>query len=840
MCTGTIQIAVRFLPTRLWSGTCLKLIWAAYLLLTSLYCLLTFLPYTYYALIKAPAYEWMPWFVHHHAQLYWLALLGAAAAYWPGGRHWGYAAIFGPLTLAGIVNSAHPVLVGLNSSFLAYVLSIAALAPVLLLSFFEILSAWPKEPGASGTSLRYSPVVFSAVTIALLCTLGTKIRHYTESRSAAVHLGSFELGLWSLITHVVLAIMIVSFLNLNFALAARTTQPRIVRCGVVVFAGFTGLTIGLSNFLDTALSFAGVWAKLYAALLAATLVFLSLSLAVRLLMGDGSPALQAVQKRAHKRLLLLAMAALGAMALVLPAAVGQWDWNGVLQRTFALSLWCALGTGFCMLQRRQHAYTVPAIIAVLLLSASGYKAMQMTEIFWARPLGATEDDIGRCMEQYASQNFSFQLAHHLLGNAPQEEPCGDLCRILRQYTNIRDAETSAVVRLADPLRPATGERPNVFILVIDSMRPDFLGAYNPKVDFTPNIDSFARDSVVFRNAYTQYAGTTLSEPAIWSGAMLLHAHYVRPFQNVNSLERLMTIDGYQMVVSFDTVLKELLSPADDLIKLDTDLPVWNQFELCSTIQQLTRTLDARPDKTRPVFFYAQPMNVHMFAHNHLQAFGPQSRVHPGFNARIASEVSQVDECMGKFLSYVKAQGLYDESIIILASDHGDATGEFGRQTHSTIIYPEVMRVPLIVHLPKSMQGRFVNDRDRVSTLTDITPSLYYLLGHKPVKQNAMFGHPLFVETRQEIEGYGRDELFLASDEAAVYGLLEENGRYIYATYDSPARSFLFDLARDPNAEHNILTPEVKRQYDQRVIDYLEMIAGFYGYKPGITRLLSSR
>ena len=174
--------------------------------------------------------------------------------------------------------------------------------------------------------------------------------------------------------------------------------------------------------------------------------------------------------------------------------------------------------------------------------------------------------------------------------------------MLREYTNVRDADTTAEVRLVDTLVPATGDRPNVFIFVIDSLRPDYLGAYNPKVDFTPNIDRFASDSVVFRNAYSQYAGTTLSEPAIWAGAMLLHAHYLRPFSNVNSLEKLAKIDGYKMVVSYDSVLKEILSPADDLTKLDTDKPVWNEFEMCSTVGQLNKALDQRADKTRPVFF----------------------------------------------------------------------------------------------------------------------------------------------------------------------------------------------------------------------------------------------
>jgi arylsulfatase A-like enzyme len=341
------------------------------------------------------------------------------------------------------------------------------------------------------------------------------------------------------------------------------------------------------------------------------------------------------------------------------------------------------------------------------------------------------------------------------------------------------------------------------------MRPDFLGAYNPKVNFTPRIDNFAKDSVVFRNVFTQYAGTTLSEPAIWAGAMLLHAHYLRPFSKVNSLEKLARTDGYQMIVSFDSVLKELLSPTDPLVKLDTDKPAWNEFEMCSTVGQLNKALDARSDKTRPILFYAQPMNVHMFARNNLPTAQANGWNSPGFSRRLSNEVHQVDECMGRFISGLKERGMYDDSIIILTSDHGDATGEFGRQSHSHIIYPEVMHVPLIIHLPKSMQGKLMDSREQISTLTDISPSLYYLLGHKPVKADPMYGHPLFAATRTEIANYHRSEVFFASDEIAVYGLLDQNGRYLYATYDSPAQSFLFDLANDPNAEHSVLTPAEK-------------------------------
>ncbi|MGH9601218.1 MAG: hypothetical protein ACRD24_02415, partial [Terriglobales bacterium] len=99
--------------------------------------------------------------------------------------------------------------------------------------------------------------------------------------------------------------------------------------------------------------------------------------------------------------------------------------------------------------------------------------------------------------------------------------------------------------------------------------------------------------------------------------------------------------------------------------------------------------------------------------------------------------------------------------------------------------------------------------------------------------------PLFAETREELQSYQREDLFLASDTRAVYGLLAENGRFLYVTYDSPARSFLFDLTQDPNAENNIVTEGLKKSYDRRIIVHLQAIADFYGYKPSLASLVES-
>ena len=74
---------------------------------------------------------------------------------------------------------------------------------------------------------------------------------------------------------------------------------------------------------------------------------------------------------------------------------------------------------------------------------------------------------------------------------------------------------------------------------------------------------------------------------------------------------------------------------------------------------------------------------------------------------------------------------------------------------------------------------------------------------------------------------------------AVYGILTADGRYLYTTYDSPAQSYLFDLAADPNAEHDILTPALKQRYDEEIIEHLHVVGDYYGYKAGVGSLLAT-
>ena len=834
---------------RVWLQSGSRLASGLVFVLASVYCLLAFLPYTYFALIKFPAYSWMPWCAAHFAGIYFAAvLLWIAGAILVGGRNRAPWQRAGFLSIAVIVSAylvRHAVLRDIGNNAAAFWWSLGMLVPLAGLAELDLAAplnqgAHPKNEGQSACS--FPAGIGGAMVVGLCYSLAAHVERFQMAGALSLGRTGVTLTVWTLVSHALVAIVGLGLVHGIAILASRLPHPRGARRLLLGLAVWGGLWILLSRTLNTMLSFGGWRAELYAASLGLALTIWGWAVVWPLLGWARRRAITGeVQKRSwHSTIAPVAtLAASAAIVLLAPRAIGGSDWNGLLRNLLTCIFWIvAVVCVYTLWPKRRASYSAVQVLAMLLLGAGVYGGLRATEIFWSRALGSTDDEISLALTEYGGHDASFGMINSLLGNTRQET-CGDLCRILREYTNVRDAHTVAEVHLTRDMVPTTGLRPNIFLFVIDSMRPDYLGAYNSKVDYTPNLDALARDGIVMHNAYTQYAGTSLSEPAIWAGATLLHAHYLQPFARVNSLDRMLKTDGYRRIVSRDEILSEILPPDPGITLLDADNKLWNELEIGSTLQQARTALDQAHGE-QPIFFYTQPKNVHQFARNNVPS---PSAAHwaerPGLNTRITYEVHWVDERLGEFVAYLKQRGLYDNSIIIVTSDHGDATGEFGRTSHSTSIWPETMRVPLIVRLPRQMREHLVYDDSRVASLTDITPTLYYLLGHTPIEANPLYGRPLFTKTRAELDSYPQRDLLLASDVRAVYGVLAQNGRYLYVTYDSPAQSYLFDLASDPNALRNLLNPSLKQSYDQEIIEHLHQIASFYGYQPGVDSLLAA-
>ena len=817
-------------------ATLLRIFGAAFCVFVSLFCFAAFLPYTYLFLVKNPPYPWLFSFASHGPLLYWCAFAAGAAGVW---RHRKSKIVRGALlcqAAIGILFTYTNALANLENNWAAYVWAVAIPLPMIVANArVSLVRKW-KEPSTDRAGLLpYSNSIGVAVLAALLSVGGLLLRQYSETKTLTFDMKDCELAVFAIAAYVWLAVLAVSVFNAVQMIAGKFTgRPRAVRQGSLFALLFAAVDISLVRFVGDALSFRGWYVQLYASLLSLSVASWIFAIFVPLLAGakeDGAEAKPSLQRIYLFIILIVLMIS----ALAAPTWIGNGDWNGILEGSFNLFLLTSLSVCVAALRKREREYSMPLLAAVVLVAGFLYWGLNASGFLWAKDLGTNDTDIARGLEAYKGQNVSYGMLESVFGRDTHDS-CGEQCLTFRQYTNIRDARAKTPLRMVDTLIPTQGPRPNIFILVIDSLRQDYLGAYNPSVDFTPNIDALARDSIVMRNAFTQYAGTSLSEPAIWSGAELLHAHFMRPFENVNSLLTLGKTDGYEMLVSRDHILRKLLAPEDSLVFLDNEKD-YNEYEISSTIQQLETYLDHGSAGQRPVLFYAQPMNIHVLGVNHLpQRTATNWRQRPGFNDRVAYKLHQVDDFLGQFVAFLKARGLYENSILILTADHGDAFPTlpgFGlvRENHSTILFPEIMRVPLIIHLPAVLRQRVIYDEHRLAALTDITPSLYYLLGHRPIKLNAVLGHPIFAATAEELHRYDRDHLLLASDVSATFGIVSGDGRSMYVTYDSPPRSLLFDLALDPQGTTDYLVPALKTRYDRQILEDLRSIAAFYDFTP---------
>ncbi|MFO0983153.1 MAG: sulfatase-like hydrolase/transferase [Planctomycetota bacterium] len=484
-----------------------------------------------------------------------------------------------------------------------------------------------------------------------------------------------------------------------------------------------------------------------------------------------------------KRAAMLAGIAIAAHVAAVRAAA--MDWNYLVQKLAALVVWT-------LLLANVHAM-MPAV-RLRRLIAPGLLFAPLVVLGAYRTLEASQRSAATELDRYAGYDVSYKLIRDALAQPRSTDP--GIYDFLQRVTNIaRDIEIAPLdVELVPRLQAGAGARPNIIIIVIDSLRRDYLSDYDARVTFTPNLARFAADSIVFRNAFTHYGATGLSEPSIWVGGMFPHKQYITPFFPMNALQKLLEAEHYQCFISVDTILRSVVQPSAAIVELDQGV-LNKDYDLCRTLGELEQKLAAR-DPSRPFFVYTQPQNIHISRITREGSKPIDDLPYPGFYAPYASRLRRMDRAFGEFLAFLEDRGLYDQSIVVFTADHGDSLGEDGRWGHAYTIYPEVVRIPLIVHVPQALRAAHVFDADDLAFSTDLTPSLYYLLGHPPTLDAPMYGRPLFTRTHGERTAREQPAYLLASSYGPVYGILRDHGRALYIVDAVNYKDYDYDLA-DP-------------------------------------------
>jgi len=433
---------------------------------------------------------------------------------------------------------------------------------------------------------------------------------------------------------------------------------------------------------------------------------------------------------------------------------------------------------------------------------------------------------GVVLERYAAVDPSFRLIRD--ARTMRSAETAEYYAFLHSQTLVPPSRVHPVdIDFVSPLKPAEGRKPHVFLLVVDSMRRDYLSPYNPAVTFTPEIGKLAADSSVFQRAFTRYSGTGMSVPSIWAGGMIIHVVQQPAFARRNTLMKLVDANDFTQMMTVDNIVEDYVARDAKLRRLGGEAGK-TEFDACRTLGELERSLDARGPDAGPAFFYALPQNAHIATAAMRKM--PPGETYPGFFDKVAAGVHEVDTCVGRFVGFLKRAHLYDDSVIIVTSDHGDSLGEEGRWGHAFFLYPEVMRVPLIVHLPSWLKARVKADVDAVAFSTDITPTLYALLGYEPRNLGSLFGRPLFVDPAADLSWRRRESFLVASSYGAVYGMLRNNGELMYVVDAVDGREYAFDLASVPGARLEV-TQSMTSENRRMIQEHLTALAALYQYRP---------
>jgi choline-sulfatase len=272
---------------------------------------------------------------------------------------------------------------------------------------------------------------------------------------------------------------------------------------------------------------------------------------------------------------------------------------------------------------------------------------------------------------------------------------------------------------------------NLILITVDALRHD-LGFAGYRRAISPHLDALASQSVVFERAYSlaSYTGKSLGPLLIGRYSSETHRgwlHFNRfgP-EDTFVQERLqsaaivtLAVQGhwyftpeYGLGRGFDVLD---LSAAPSQRQLEGDKTVNSDKLSDAAIQQLSK-----PENTRGRFF--------LWMH-YLDPHAEYMR-HPGFDFGSRgrdlydSEVAFTDREIGRLLDFVAKAEFGPRTAIVVTSDHGEAFGEHGMYRHGYELWEELVRVPLIVHVPGVAPQRQAVRRSAI----DLVPTLLELLG----------------------------------------------------------------------------------------------------------------
>jgi len=366
--------------------------------------------------------------------------------------------------------------------------------------------------------------------------------------------------------------------------------------------------------------------------------------------------------------------------------------------------------------------------------------------------------------------------------------------------------TASLLLCASAAFAAPAAAPNVVVITIDTLRADHIGCYGYKQIHTPNIDALAAAGTRFDRAYTAVPVTLPSHTVMFTGTypMLsgMHdfaANKLGPGQP--TLASVLKEHGYATAAVIGSAVLDSRFGLNRGFDFYYDHFDFNRLQE-SNLEEMERPGNVVADVT--LDWLSKNYQKKFFLWMHL--YDPHYPYHPPApyaaeykDRPYDGEIAFADSQVGRLIQFLKAKGLYANTLIVLSGDHGESLGEHGEKYHGFFIYNATLHVPFIMHLPGAASSRVVPD---LVSLADLMPTVLQALKIEVPSQ--VQGHNLLPLIRTMDPGEARNlyaETFLPRlhfNWSELRGVETANYHFI----DAP-RPELYDLSKDPGETNNL-------------------------------------
>jgi arylsulfatase A-like enzyme len=372
-----------------------------------------------------------------------------------------------------------------------------------------------------------------------------------------------------------------------------------------------------------------------------------------------------------------------------------------------------------------------------------------------------------------------------------------------------------------------GDRRNLLLVSLDTLRADHVGAYGADLPMTPELDRAAADGAVFEQAFATYPSTPGSHMTMLTGLYPATHRVIGPLDvlppDLPTLPQILGAHGYQTAAYTEDgmlVASAGFARGFGYYHENKGSTIWDASgQVDVTFPGGLRWLEAHRGEL--FFLFLHTYQVHEPyspppAFNLFTTYQQDGRAVPITEATpvairdrhaYAGEVRYTDSELGRVLTGLAALGELDRTLVVVTSDHGEEFWEHGWKAHDETLYDEVLRVPLILRAPGLVPaGR------RIATqvsLVDLAPTLLDLLG---------IPAPAIVQGRSLVPLL-RDPAAPGFAERAVFAELRKRSKQIeLLAARTPARKWIwrqggrgaplevYDLATDPRERQSVASP----------------------------------